>query len=209
MSDALSYLLEARPEVMGHYFKFIKGAGDSLEPKTRALISVITKVDAQTERGFRQYLSRALREGASGNEVLDALLMAFPSLGLSKIIWAIDILLSMDLPEFSQEALAHKPGWHVLEDASRLDEGQSASFSCDGRDVFIHRQADNYHVYDNRCPHQGTHIPAYALKGHCLTCPLHGWEFDLRSGACRSPAVRQALMRLTARVSSGQVQVWW
>ena len=32
-------------------------------------------------------------------EVLDALLMAFPALGLAKIVWAVDILLALDLPE--------------------------------------------------------------------------------------------------------------
>ncbi|MFO1268092.1 MAG: hypothetical protein U1F67_15755 [Rubrivivax sp.] len=46
-SDALSYLVKARPEAMGHYFAFLKDAGSHLDPKTRALISVITKVHAQ------------------------------------------------------------------------------------------------------------------------------------------------------------------
>ena len=100
MSDALNYLVKARPEAMGAYFKFLKGAGTHLDPKTRNLISVITKVHAQTENGLRQYLTRALREGASADEVLDALLMAFPALGLAKIVWAIDVILGMDLPEF-------------------------------------------------------------------------------------------------------------
>ena len=99
MSDALSYLLKARPDAVGHYFAFLKACGTRLDPKTRNLISVITKVHAQTERGFRQYLGRALREGCSPAEVLDALLMAFPTLGLSKIVWAVDIILAMDNAE--------------------------------------------------------------------------------------------------------------
>ena len=70
MSEALDYLVKARPEALGHYFAFLKDCGKHLDPKTRALISVITKVDAQTERGFKQYLKRALREGCSPMEVL-------------------------------------------------------------------------------------------------------------------------------------------
>ena len=73
MSDALNYLIAARPDAIVPYFKFLKEAGKNLDIRTRDLISVITKVDAQTEAGFRQYLSRALRNGASPNEVLDAL----------------------------------------------------------------------------------------------------------------------------------------
>ena len=56
---------------------------------------MITKVAVQTEGGFRQYLTRALRNGASANEILDALLLAFPVLGLAKIVWAAEILLDM------------------------------------------------------------------------------------------------------------------
>jgi len=84
MSDALTYLVKARPEAMTHYFAFLKDAGKHLDPKTRDLISVISKVHAQTERGLRQYLGRALREGCTPAEVLDALLMAFSILGLAR-----------------------------------------------------------------------------------------------------------------------------
>ena len=93
MSDALNYLLKARPEAMKAYFTFMKKSDTHLDTRTRDLISVITKVAVQTEGGFRQYLTRALRNGASPNEVIDALMMAFPVLGLAKIVWATEILL--------------------------------------------------------------------------------------------------------------------
>ena len=76
MSDALDFLAKARPDAMPHYFAFLKQCGTRLDPKTRDLISVITKVHAQTERGFRQYVKRALKDGCSVEEVLDALLKA-------------------------------------------------------------------------------------------------------------------------------------
>ena len=39
----------------------------------------------------------------TGEEVIDALLMAFPALGLTKIVWAVDVILAMKLPEFDPE----------------------------------------------------------------------------------------------------------
>jgi SulP family sulfate permease len=90
----------------GPLLRVPEGRGKHLDPKTRNLISVITKVHAQTERGLRQYLKRALRAGCTPAEVLDALLMAFPALGLAKIVWAVDIILAMDLPGFRPEAAA-------------------------------------------------------------------------------------------------------
>ena len=53
MSNALSYLTSVRKDAMQSYFGFLKSAGRHLDPKTKALISVITKVDNQTEAGFR------------------------------------------------------------------------------------------------------------------------------------------------------------
>lgn len=58
---------------------------------------------------------------------------------------------------------------------------------------------DEYHVIMNYCPHQGAEICrgkvsgttvskeesqkiAYCLKGQVLTCPWHGWEFNIKNG---------------------------
>ena len=188
MSDALNYLVKARPEAMTHYFAFLKDAGSRLDPKTRNLISVITKVHAQTENGLRQYLKRALRDGATAEEVLDALLMAFPALGLAKIVWAVDVILRMDLPEFPRDvasaAPAPEPSWHDVIAVAELPDGTAARLDCDGRGLFVYRKGRTLKVYDSLCPHQSTNIPHLALKGNRLTCPKHEWAFDIASGRC-------------------------
>ena len=209
MSDALSYLVKARPDAVSHYFAFLKNCGKHLDPKTRNLISVITKVDAQTERGFRQYLGRALREGCTPVEVLDALLMAFPTLGLHKIVWAVDIILAMDLPEFNPEAMqAPQPAWHDVMATKGFKDGDTQRLACDGRELFVHREGKAFRVYDSRCPHQTTNIPHLALQGQTLTCPKHGWQFDVRSGACT--AVGDApLKQWPSKVVKGRLLAQW
>jgi len=69
VSNALSYLIKACPEAMTAYFSFLKDTGKYLDPKTRSLISVITKIDAQTGRSLRQSLPRVLSDGASPDEL--------------------------------------------------------------------------------------------------------------------------------------------
>ena len=209
MSDALSYLVKARPEAMSHYFAFLKDAGKHLDPKTRALISVITKVHAQTERGFKQYVSRALREGCTPMEVLDALLMAFPALGLAKIVWAVEIILAQNLPGFSPEALAGQGAWHDVMAAAELGADQVRRVDCDGRSLFVTRDGDGgVRVYDSRCPHQSTDIPHLSLEGTTLTCPKHQWAFDIRSGECIRIG-NTPLRRWDSRVVDGRLQAFW
>jgi len=208
MSDALNYLVAARPEAMTSYFQFLKKAGDHLDPKTRDLISVITKVAVQTEAGFRQYLTRALRDGCTPNEVIDALLMAFPVLGLAKIVWATEILLDMDIPEFRPENLDAQPRWHALGALGDIAEGEANYLSVDGRHLYVYRSGDDIKVYDSRCPHQVTDIPHLALEGTKLTCPKHHWEFDIRTGECTAVGNRP-LNLFEHRVQDGRLEAHW
>ena len=209
MSDALSYLIKARPDAMKAYFTFLKDTGKHLDPKTRSLISVITKVDSQTERGLRQYLPRAMRDGASPHEILDAILMAFPTLGLAKIIWAIDILLDMDIPEFRPESMGVEPGWHDLVAWDDVKDGEITYLDdCDGRNVFVYRTGDTCKVYDSRCPHQVTDIPHLALCDKQLTCPKHEWKFDITTGECISKGTRP-LRQFDSRIKEGRLEAIW
>ena len=208
MSDALNYLVATRPEAMGAYFKFLKKAGDHLDTRTRDLISVITKVAVQTEPGFKQYLMRALRNGATPNEVIDALLMAFPVLGLAKIVWATDILLAMDIPEFRPENLDAKPDWHDVAAVDDLPDGEISFLPVAGRHLFVYRKVDLLKVYDSRCPHQVTDIPHLALEGTKLTCPKHHWAFDVESGDCVEIGNRP-LRLFEHRIEGGRVLAYW
>jgi nitrite reductase/ring-hydroxylating ferredoxin subunit/alkylhydroperoxidase/carboxymuconolactone decarboxylase family protein YurZ len=222
MSDALNYLVAARPEAMTHYFAFLKDAGKHLDPKTRNLISFITKVDAQTEPGFKQYLKRALRDGCSPVEVIDALLMAFPTLGLTKIIWATNIILSMNLPGFDPESMkaqlageskqaeseAEEGVWHDVMTTAALADGQTTRVDSHGRGLFISREGDTFAVFDSHCSHQRTDIPLAALDDCTLTCPKHQWTFDVKTGACHKPG-GSPLQQFPAKVVGGRVMVQW
>jgi len=208
MSDALNYLVKARPDAIAPYLKFLKEAGKHLDPKTRNLISVITKVHSQTENGLRQYLLRALREGATPREILDALLMAFPALGLAKIVWAADVILKLGLPEFLPENLDAQPKWHDVMEAGKAKDDDITYTDSDGRSLFVYRKGDSYRVYDSRCPHQVTNIPHLALEGKFLTCPKHLWKFDVTSGQCIDKGNRP-LREFKARVEDGKLQAYW
>lgn len=208
MSDALNYLVRVRPEAMTAYFAFLKQSGKSLDPKTRALITLITKVATQTEGGFRQYLSRALQAGCTPDEVLDSMLHAFPALGLTKIVWAIDILLQMDLPEFRPGNMGHNDHWHMIMPVNAIPNRKAIRCDADGRSVFVYRADEEFRVYESHCPHQATNIPELALDGLRLTCPKHQWEFDIATGDCVAKGNRP-LKRLKSKVENDSLYVHW
>lgn len=212
MSDALNYLIKTRPETISHYFAFLKQTGTHLDPKTRNLISVITKVYSQTDRGFRQYLGRALREGCTPMEVLDALLMAFPALGLAKITWAVDIILDMNIPGFDPDVITQKAPaaaeWRDVMASKDVKDGEVTRTECQGRGLFVYRDKKSYQVYDSRCPHQGTDMPDLAVNGTTLICPKHQWQFDAKNGDCIKKG-KTPLTRIESKVVKGRLLAFW
>jgi nitrite reductase/ring-hydroxylating ferredoxin subunit len=208
MSDALNFLVQVRGDALGHYFAFLKDTGKHLDPKTRNLISVITKVHSQTEAGLKQYLMRALREGCSPLEVLDALLMAFPALGLAKIVWATEVILDMGIPEFSPELISAQPQWREVMPVDAIADGEVKRIENKTRTVFVYRDGDTFKVYDSHCPHQVTNIPHLALEGKTLTCPKHSWKFDISTGACIEKG-KHPLKGFETQVEDGKLYAWW
>lgn len=78
-------------------------------------------------------------------------------------------------------------GWIPGPELVHLPEDATFRFDTDVASVLIHKRGEVLRAYLNRCPHQG-----YALDGGlhdqadagALTCPWHGWRFDLESGDC-------------------------
>jgi nitrite reductase (NADH) small subunit len=69
-------------------------------------------------------------------------------------------------------------------DLAALPSGQFALVTVDGLDVALFRRGDEIFAIGDECPHQGGSLAGGFVEGDIVTCPLHGWEFDLRSGAC-------------------------
>ena len=97
-------------------------------------------------------MKRALAAGCSAPEILDALLLALPALGLAKIVWAVDVLLAMKLPDFEPERMAGLQ-WRELAPLQGIVKGKLQRLVCAGRGVFVHREGDECRVYDVHCPH--------------------------------------------------------
>ena len=57
--------------------------------------------------------------------------------------------------------------------------GKSIAVSCGGESIAIFNIEGSYYACTNRCPHAGAPLQNGFLSGTVLTCPWHGWRFDL------------------------------
>jgi nitrite reductase (NADH) small subunit len=66
-----------------------------------------------------------------------------------------------------------------------IPEGESRIFTLpDGDEVAIFHHQGSFYAVQNLCPHQGGPLGDGEVDDHCVTCPWHGWKFDLRTGTC-------------------------
>lgn len=69
-----------------------------------------------------------------------------------------------------------------LEGAATLPIGGSKMFAVGERQVAVFNHAGELHAVENRCPHQGAPLQRGKFEGSVVTCPLHGWQFDVTTG---------------------------
>ncbi len=72
--------------------------------------------------------------------------------------------------------------WHFLCNASDLPEGSSREFVVDGRIVALFHSSQQWYAIDGMCAHQGGPIAQGKLDATCITCPWHGWQYDITNG---------------------------
>lgn len=85
-------------------------------------------------------------------------------------------------------------------------EGQGRVVQVGGRRVAVFNVDGELHAIDNACKHKGGPLGEGALIGTTVTCPLHGWQYDVTSGRHEEdPTVR--VERYEVEVRDGDVYV--
>jgi nitrite reductase (NADH) small subunit len=59
---------------------------------------------------------------------------------------------------------------------------EGRSVTLDGRRIAVFRTPEGWRAVAGSCPHQGGPLGDGIVADHCVTCPLHGWRFDLDTG---------------------------
>jgi nitrite reductase/ring-hydroxylating ferredoxin subunit len=69
------------------------------------------------------------------------------------------------------------------------------------------RIGDGVHAISGTCTHKGGPLAEGKLAGTRLTCPWHGWMYDVRSGQCLFPPRGGGVPSYKARVEGADVWV--
>jgi nitrite reductase (NADH) small subunit len=72
--------------------------------------------------------------------------------------------------------------WHCVASVSDVPAGKSKELAVAGRIVALFNVDGTLYALDGVCPHAGGPLGEGVLKGSVVTCPWHGWQFDVSTG---------------------------
>lgn len=108
---------------------------------------------------------------------------------------------------------------HVVATVDEIPPGARKLVEVAGRSIGVFNLGGEFCALRNRCPHQGGPLCqgalsglleasapgdyVYSRAGELLSCPWHGWEFDIRTGQSWFDPARLRVRRYEVLVESG------
>jgi nitrite reductase/ring-hydroxylating ferredoxin subunit len=84
--------------------------------------------------------------------------------------------------------------------------GSGKELTAGGRVIALYNVDGDFHALDGVCPHAGGPLGEGELSGNIVTCPWHGWQFDVTTGVhCLNANLTHSSLSIS--VEAGEVFV--
>ena len=77
-------------------------------------------------------------------------------------------------------------GFEVVLHRNALKNGEVTEVIIAGKAIAVAMVNDEIFAMENSCPHAGGPLAEGTISGTVLSCPYHGWGFDVESGKCQT-----------------------
>jgi phenylpropionate dioxygenase-like ring-hydroxylating dioxygenase large terminal subunit len=78
--------------------------------------------------------------------------------------------------------------WHPVGRSDALVDGQLRPARLLGQDLVLWRTGGRVAAWHDLCVHRGSRLSMGRVRGGCLICPYHGWEYEIGGQCTRFPA---------------------
>ncbi len=90
----------------------------------------------------------------------------------------------------------------------RFEPGSHTCLTIGNEPVVLVNNDGSFFAFENRCPHAGRPLDEGERTGLILTCPFHGWTYNIKTGKnIDDPYDEQILKTYPVRIQDGQVQI--
>lgn len=94
--------------------------------------------------------------------------------------------------------------WVRVASRAEVPPGTGKEVHTTGRVIALFNVGGSFYALDGICPHQGGPLGEGELEGTTVTCPWHGWQFDVCGGKnLLNPRIEQGVYEV--RVEDGEI----
>ena len=84
--------------------------------------------------------------------------------------------------------------------AADVPAGTIREFQVGGKAIALANVGGQFHAISNTCLHRGGPLGDGPLEGSVVTCPWHGWQYDVSTGKVgQNPSVGVEVYRVEVR----------
>ena len=86
-------------------------------------------------------------------------------------------------------------------------EGEMAVFEVGGQKVAVANVEGSFHAFGDICTHAHCSLADGELEGQTVTCPCHGSQFNVTTGAVLNPPATEPVPVFPLRVEDDEIKV--
>ena len=91
--------------------------------------------------------------------------------------------------------------------ADEIKEGAAKLVRMNDEEIAVFKHQGQLCAIQNTCPHQGGQLSMGSIEADEVVCPLHGWRFHLKTGACSTvPPVTAKIFKLAQQGENYSVE---
>jgi nitrite reductase (NADH) small subunit len=90
---------------------------------------------------------------------------------------------------------------------SDVKPGQGMIAEAAGKSLAVFNIDGKFHCIENTCCHKGGPLGDGEVEGNVVTCPWHGWRYDVTTGRCLAPSPNASVPAFKVTVEGQDVKV--
>ena len=99
--------------------------------------------------------------------------------------------------------------WIRVSETTEIQAGQALWIEIEDEPIAIFNVDGEFYATQDTCTHEEASLSEGDLWGHVIECPLHGAQFDVRTGAVLSLPAVFPLRTFSIREQHGALYIEW
>ena len=96
---------------------------------------------------------------------------------------------------------------HIVGKTSDIEQGTAKTFTIEGQTIAVFNKGEEFFAIEDTCKHiRRVFGQRGELNGDTITCPLHGWQYNITNGEClMNPQVK--MKSFPVKVENGEISL--